>query len=121
MKKKHRDIIVDGKKYGWIADGWNQVKIYKTKNDFVKFEIPERHDITPSIVAALIKDPVSALMLINAEPCPFCGKVVEKANNMLEKTHYVCIHEEDCWLHKTSPHTLIKKGDDLNMWNTRKK
>ena len=116
MKKKHRDIVVDGVTYGWIATGYNQVKIYKTKNDFVKFEIPDYLDITPKIVAALIKDPVDAMLWITAESCPFCGKAVEPSQH---SQYLLCVHEEDCWLYTgVMPMTTIRKNQ-INSWNKR--
>ena len=115
MKKKHRDIVVDGVKYGWIANGWNQVKIYKTKNDFVEFEIPDHLDITPSLVAALIKDPVSAMIWITAEPCPFCGKPVE----VREANVMYCEHEDDCWIHMTGTPYSVIPDTQIKTWNKR--
>ena len=115
MKKKHRDIIVNGVTYGWIASGWNQVKIYKTKNDFVKFDIPDHLDITPKIVAALIIDPVFAMMWITAEPCPFCGKPVEVVGG---NDFFMCEHEDDCWIYKSKPISIISQSK-LETWNKR--
>ena len=118
MKKKHRDIVVDGQKYGWIArNDYNKwVKIFKTKNEFVKYHLPDYLDITPKIVAGLIKDPVSTLMLINAEPCPFCGKQVERSQH---SQYLLCVHEEDCWLHTGAmPMTTIHISQ-IKSWNKR--
>ena len=118
MKKKHRDIIVDGVKYGWIAQNdYNKtLKIFKTKNDFVKFEIPDYLDITPNMVAALIKDPVLAMMWINAEHCPFCGKPVEPVEH---NDFFKCEHEEDCWIHLAGKPISIISQAQLKTWNKR--
>ena len=115
MKKKHRDIVVDDVTYGWIATSNNIVRIYKTKNDFVKFVIPYNINITPKIVAALIKDPVLAMMWITAEPCPFCGKAVEIVEH---NTFFMCEHEENCWIHKSKAISLISQTQ-LDKWNKR--
>ena len=117
MKKKHRDIVVDGVKYGWTVD-WSKLKIWKDKKVIATHDIPERHDITPSIVAGLIKDPVDTLILLNAEPCPFCGGGVEKAAKDWEDDYYVCSHEDDCWLYPATPYNLIPKNK-IKIWNTR--
>ena len=118
MKKKHRDIVVAGVTYGWIATGFNQVKIYKTKNDFVQYEIPDYLDITPKIVAALIKDPVDAMLWITAESCPFCGTAISKATGSLEDKFFVCMHETDCWLLPAVSSNLISKSE-IGAWNKR--
>lgn len=115
MKKKHRDIVVDGVTYGWIAM-YSNVRIFENKVVIGSYTIPERLDITPSIVAALIKDPVLAMKWINAEPCPFCGKLVVPS----QKTDYfLVIHEDDCWLSTgAEPMTSLHKSK-LNSWNKR--
>lgn len=55
MKKKHRDITVDGVKYGWIGGcGW--LTIYKDKKPIwsnIKMFAESR--ITPSFVRGIIE------------------------------------------------------------------
>lgn len=117
MKKKHRDIVVDGVTYGWIAiNDYNKwLKIFKTKNDFVKFDIPDYLDITPKMVAELIKDPLHAMLWITAKPCPFCGKTIEPFK---DTQFLLCEHEKDCWLSSVNAPTLIPKHK-FELWNKR--
>ena len=105
MKKKHRDIVVDGVKYGWMIDGYNHVKIWKDKKVMAEYDIEYHHDsITPSMVAGLIKDPVITLAYLNAEPCPFCGgKVTHHPNEDHQDQYFVCYHKETCWLNDGKP------------------
>ena len=122
MKKKHRDIVVDGVQYGWMVEwfcGYHQVRIWKDKKVIATFDIEHHHDnITPGIIAELIKDPVGTLAYLNAEPCPFCGSLVGKAAGSYEEKFFVCRHEEDCWLFPTSTLNLIPK-DEIDKWNKR--
>lgn len=53
MKKKHRDITVDGVKYGWIPM-YGSAKVYLNKKKLFQFDLDE-DSITPSIVAKEIK------------------------------------------------------------------
>jgi hypothetical protein len=55
MKKKHRDITVDGVVYGWII-GTDWVKIYLNKKVLFQSDIDEFDIITPANIAKLIKD-----------------------------------------------------------------
>lgn len=122
MKKKHRDIIVIGIQYGWISNNRNHIKIWKDKKVILEFDIEFHHEaITPSMIAALIKDPVDALMWLNAKPCPYCGSIVKPLadNGGFEKEYFICIHDADCWFTQTlSPNTWILKTD-INIWNKR--
>lgn len=60
MKKKHRNITVDGVEYGWTVgeDRYdymeNHFSIYKDRK-FVKSIISKESTITPKIVAETIK------------------------------------------------------------------
>lgn len=55
MKKKHRDITVNGIRCGWIG-GCGQLSIYKDKKVvFYTSKITES-SITPSIVEKIIKE-----------------------------------------------------------------
>jgi hypothetical protein len=123
MKKKHRDIVVNGVTYGWIADGYNHLRIFKDKQVIAEFDIDYRHDaVTPKMVAALITDPIDAIKWINAEPCPFCGGLVtQHPKENVKKHYYVCYHEEDCWLiehpkPRNYTHIPIHKVEN---WNRR--
>jgi len=117
MKKKHRDIVVDGQQYGWMVDGCNHVRIWKDKKVIAEYDIEYQHDsVTPRMIVGLIKDPVYTLAWLNAEPCPFCGKTVEPSEH---SQYFLCVHEDDCWL-KTGaePMTSLHKSK-LNSWNKR--
>ena len=115
MKKKHRDIVVDGVKYGWIAM-YGNVRIFENKVVIGTYTIPERLDITPSIVAALIKDPVLAMKWINAEPCPFCGVEVTKSQH---SEYFLVVHEDDCWLCTGAEPMTSLHTSKLAKWNKR--
>ena len=118
MKKKHRDIVVDGVQYGWMVKGYGRVRIFKTKNEFVDFEIDDDRTITPNIVAALIKDP-DALKWINAEPCPFCGECVSEATPALSENYFMVIHTEDCYYYKLNEKFSLIPKDNIEIWNKR--
>jgi len=107
MKKKHRDILVDGQEYGWTTDYWS-IRIWKDKKIIGTYPIPEYHDVTPKIVAGLIKDPENTLAWIHARPCPFCHAVPIQSKDSI-----VVTHEPYCWFDE--PTTISK--DKLNAWN----
>ena len=118
MKKKHRDIVVDGVQYGWTV--WcNTVKLWKDKKVFAEYDIPYHHDITPKIVAGLIKDPESTMIWVNAKPCPFCGALVSESNDTFKEEYYNCNHTEDCWFTKTSSQTTWILKTDIETWSKR--
>lgn len=123
MKKKHRDITVDGVKYAWMVKGYDTVRIFKTKNDFVDFTIENDRTVTPKMVAALIIDPVDALQWINANPCPFCGALVEPVtdNDNLQDEFFICSHDEDCWFAQTSDERTWIEKIQIKFWNTRRR
>lgn len=62
MKKKHRDIVVNGETYGWIAGyEWDEdgtanpgFKIFKNKKEIYR-ETPKVPTITPAMIAKAIK------------------------------------------------------------------
>jgi len=60
MKKKYRDIIVDGIKYAWRAqedDDYSlRLKIWKDKNVIFESHLSEVPQATPKIVAEIIGD-----------------------------------------------------------------
>jgi len=115
MKKKHRDIVVNGVQYGWTV--WcNTVKLWKDKKVFAEFDIPYHHDITPKIVAGLIKDPELTMIWVEAKPCPFCGKTVEPVEH---NDYFKCVHEEDCWFPTADNPISIISQSKLTYWNTR--
>jgi len=120
MKKKHRDIVVDGKKYGWTVSAWQYVRIWYDKKIIAEYKVPEIYDVTPKIVAALISDPENTMLWLNAKPCPFCGEKVIEVGNESEyyKDTLICNHKEDCWLHRGTRYTLIRKSN-LETWNKR--
>lgn len=114
MKKKHRDIVVDDVMYGWMVECWGpyHVKIWKDKKIIAQYDIETHYDaITPKMIAGLIKDPEYTLEWLNAEPCPFCGKLVEPSDN---GKFFVCLHKDDCWLS-----TTIIENQELETWNRR--
>ena len=58
MEKKHRDIVVDGKQYGWIANYQGKeiiVKVYKDKKGYFNKSV-RMSEITPADVAEFIKE-----------------------------------------------------------------
>jgi len=113
MKKKHRDIVVDGVQYGWTTESYYRLNIWKDKKVIAKYIIGEHHEaITPKLVAALIKDP-NALEWINAHPCPFCKALVEDGDA------YVCEHKENCWIRKTGTPVSVIPRDLIDIWNNR--
>lgn len=57
MKKKFRELNLDGHKYGWIVkddDDGNSLRIYKDKKIIYDEVISGDIDITPKIVADII-------------------------------------------------------------------
>ena len=62
MKKKHRNLIVDGIEYGWVVgeDRWDYMEkwftIYKNKKKIKCITIKDKNDITPKMVADAIKE-----------------------------------------------------------------
>lgn len=63
MKKKHRDIKVGGKVYGWIVKGYGSaVEIFQDKKLIlttdVKTSSDNYHAITPSMVEKIIKEKI---------------------------------------------------------------
>jgi len=122
MKKKHRDIVVDGVQYGWTVESYYRLKIWKNKKVIAEYCIAEHHDaVTPKFVAALIKDPVDALKWINAEPCPFCGKTVEglPVDNENNKEYFMVVHTEDCYYYKINDKFSVILKDNIEFWNNR--
>lgn len=114
MKKKHRDIVVDGVLYGWTTESYYRVNIWKDKKVIAKYIIGEHHEaITPKLVAELIRDP-KALEWINAVPCPFCAALVWDGAGA-----YVCEHKVDCWIRKTGTPLSVIPRDQINIWNNR--
>lgn len=58
MKKKHRDIIVDGQHYGWIANYLGKdivVKVYKDKKEYF-YKSVRMPEITPADVSEFIQE-----------------------------------------------------------------
>lgn len=58
MEKKHRDIVVDGQQYGWIASYLGKdiiVKVYKDKKEYFSKAV-RMTSITPVHVADFIKE-----------------------------------------------------------------
>jgi len=117
MKKKHRDITVDGKQYGWTVNYGQHLKIWEDKKIIAEYDIPNFHDITPKIVAELIKDPVLTLLLLNTKPCPFCGENVKLSEY---EGYVICEHNENCWLYPLNSSTVIHE-DKISVWNKRYK
>jgi len=54
MRKKHRDITVDGVTYGWIPKE-SYTTVYKDKKVWFKFMYNQLFIVTPSEVAKKIK------------------------------------------------------------------
>ena len=60
MKKKHRDITVDGVVYGWKADCYGEgVTVWKDKKELFYRNFGGETAITPEIVSELIRKHVS--------------------------------------------------------------
>lgn len=63
MRKKYRDIVVDGQTYGWIVKfcmGWgekpyNSLRIYDNKKVIKTVRIESDVDITPKSVEEIIR------------------------------------------------------------------
>lgn len=116
MKKKHRDITVDGVQYGWTVDYRTRLKIWKDKKVIAEHNISELHDITPSIVAALIKEPEITMLWVNSPPCPFCGNAVERVEH---NDYFVCRHDEECWIYTTGTPISVISQAKIEIWETR--
>jgi hypothetical protein len=58
MKKKHRDIVVDGVKYAWYVDRCCNFTIWKDRKKIysIGLDVYEKMTITPKIVADKIKE-----------------------------------------------------------------
>lgn len=55
MKKKHRDITVDGVKYGWISDvKGNGARVFKDGKPWFSFD-SHAESIKPGIIKHLIQ------------------------------------------------------------------
>lgn len=122
MKKKHRKIVVNDVDYGWTVRAGQLLCIWKNKKIIKTHDIPYRHDITPKLVANLIKDPVETTTIMDAKPCPFCsGLIKQHPIKLWQKDSIVCYHNENCWFLEESVdnYTEIPKTK-LNDWNTRK-
>jgi hypothetical protein len=116
MKKKHRDIVVDGQQYGWMVDGCNHVRIWLNKKVVAEFDVPYEHDrVTPKIVAGLISDPINTMLWLSAEGCPFCGVLPVRSEDM---KYLVVHHEDDCWLDGVSSINM-NRTDIIDVWNKR--
>jgi len=59
MKKKHRDIVVDGVTYGWIS-GFGQVSIFLNKKRIGGIQTEGHMDITPKLIADAIRTIIKA-------------------------------------------------------------
>jgi hypothetical protein len=55
MKKKFRDITVDGVKYAWKAT-YGHLTVYKDKNTEIFNSDIRESTITPKIISKIIKD-----------------------------------------------------------------
>jgi hypothetical protein len=60
MKKKYRDIVVDGEKYAWSVepncdDGGCIIKIWKNKKILHRLWYQKNDSITPKTIETLIK------------------------------------------------------------------
>lgn len=55
MKKKHRDIIVDGVRYGWIMYNVCEYSIYLNNQVIITRKTDERFPITPKIIESEIR------------------------------------------------------------------
>lgn len=58
MGKKHRDIVVDGQQYGWIASYWGKdidVKVFKDKKKYFTQSV-RMTTILPSDIEGMIKE-----------------------------------------------------------------
>ena len=53
MKKKHRDITVDGEKYAWVSNGYS-VTIWKDKKEILSLSV-NKISVTPKYISELIK------------------------------------------------------------------
>ena len=124
MKKKYRDIVVEGVKYGWILRDNNILEIWRNKKIIVKYTLPSHVDqITPRIVAHFISDPIEAALLVSVKPCPFCGATATIDKNGNKDNNFIIVHEDECWLHKYSKYNVtyyepIPK-EDIGKWNSR--
>lgn len=90
MKKKHRDITVDGVKYGWIAKehkigGIKDVSIYKDKK--VWFTFVTLGAVEPSAVSIRIKNKLKSDTPVVATPVKAkkAAKITAKAKDSFIK------------------------------------
>jgi hypothetical protein len=54
MKKKHRDIVVNGKPYAWLVRGCCTLVIFKDKKVIYE-QRREEYSITPELVDSIIR------------------------------------------------------------------
>ncbi len=125
MKKKHRDITVLGKKYGWTtssAGHFINLKIWEDKKIIKEIPVASHHAVTPKLVADCIKNPEDSIMYaVEAEPCPFCmGGVREHPKQAFQEMYFVCYHSENCWMidDVDFDYTLIPRNK-ITLWNNR--
>lgn len=121
MKKKYRDIVVDDKPYAWTFGnhGW-ELCIWENKKIIHSYTLKHgRSQITPSLVALIIRNPEFGDEIVNGRPCPFCGKVLTGLDDAeLNKSNIACVHDDDCWLRNDLPVTVIGVKE-LGKWNGR--
>lgn len=126
MKKKHRDIVVHGKTYGWTVVNhgkWNKLRIWKDKKIIKEVKVSNLFLITPLLVADCIANPEEVEKYdVVAYDCPFCGgKVTHHPKVEWQQQYFVCYHSETCWLGDDKPphnFTLIPIRA-LERWNDR--
>jgi len=126
VKKKHRDIIVHGKVYGWTVTNygsWNKLRIWENKKVVKEVKVTSLFLITPAVVADCIENPEQVEKYnVIAEDCPFCGgEVTHHPKGEWQRQYFVCYHSENCWLNDGKPpynFTLIPINA-LNQWNER--
>lgn len=58
-RKKHRDIKVDGTRYGWITrHNGRTIEIWKDKKPIFEMKNNEVHPVTPAYIKEIIKQNV---------------------------------------------------------------
>ena len=122
MKKKHRNITVEGNDYAWTTQGagkYEKLKIWENKKVVFETLITRHHIITPKVVADIIRNPqVKEYYAQEIECCPFCGgEVRPHPKQEWQHQYFVCYHSETCWLYD-KPFTLIPKNL-IDSWNQR--
>ena len=119
MKKKYRDIVVDGQQYGWIASYLGKeivVKVYKDKNKYFQRSV-RMPSITPADVAEYIKEynktitEIELKETLDKEWTAFLSKISWNGNGRtIAESNYIFTGKRKNWMKKMVKKYKISMG-----------